>query len=334
MPRAAGSPSKSSITTPPGQLQADGSKARALGKMQKQAKAIGKGVMMYKRLGGNGEEVTAAQATEGGVSEETSGERRGAVPGSYVVPDDVKKLFKPYKGDLFGSGGEKSGGLLYLSRMHPDSDPERERRKRTTTTNKSDEETEKDAALPTHSEIPAEMIQHLRDKKRRFALSLATLSTKPQERDHLVSEGAIPALVALTREPDVVTKMSCALALMNLASEPELRGVMLDRGAAAAIVGLSKSKDRQIQKNCAIALCNLSALAGSENKLVSENAVAALLSMSTSSVQIMETCLLGLSNLSCIDEMYGRIEDVNVAVLQLSNFNMSPRMEQMLIGCL
>ena len=38
--------------------------------------------------------------------------------------------------------------------------------------------------------------------------------------------------------------------------------------------------------------------------------------------------------LSFLEEMYSRIEDVNVAVLQLANLEMSPRMERMLVGCL
>ena len=32
-------------------------------------------------------------------------------------------MFKPYKGDLFGTNGNKSGGLLYLSRMNVEDDP-------------------------------------------------------------------------------------------------------------------------------------------------------------------------------------------------------------------
>ena len=67
---------------------------------------------------------------------------------------------------------------------------------------------------------------------------------------------------------------------------------------------------------------------------MSENAVGALLVMSHVSVPVTETCMLTLSNLSCIEEMYSRIEDVNVAVLQLANLEMSPRMERMLVGCL
>jgi hypothetical protein len=35
----------------------------------------------------------------------------------------IKGLFKPYKGDLFGTNGNKSGGLLYLSRMNVEDDP-------------------------------------------------------------------------------------------------------------------------------------------------------------------------------------------------------------------
>tara|TARA_B110000305_G_C19193286_1_gene517627 strand:+ start:525 stop:824 length:300 start_codon:yes stop_codon:yes gene_type:complete len=36
----------------------------------------------------------------------------------------IKTLFKkPYTGDVFSSGGDQSGGILYLSRMNPQDDP-------------------------------------------------------------------------------------------------------------------------------------------------------------------------------------------------------------------
>ena len=235
--------------------RADGAKgAGRAAKFKKKADAVGKAANFYKTA-------TAGAVVPAGLDEPDAA-APAVVAGSKEVPDVCKNMLKPYKGDLFGSGGDKAGGLAYLSRMHPDADPEKELRRKKTLALEKDDEKDKDtaSAAANRVELSGEMQQHLRDKKRRFALSLATLSTKPHERAQLVSDGAIPALVTLSREPDVVTKMSCALALMNLAAERGLRHKLLEKGAAAAIVGLSKSKDKQIQANCAIALCNLLSL--------------------------------------------------------------------------
>ena len=71
--------------------------------------------------------------------------------------------------------------------------------------------------------VDAARLHNLRDRSGGFD---RVARAAAHERAQLVSDGAIPALVTLTREPDVVTKMSCALALMNLAAEPELRAAL------------------------------------------------------------------------------------------------------------
>ena len=124
------------------------------------------------------------------------------------------------------------------------------------------------------------------------------------------------------------------MALRNLADEKDLRQTMLDAGAAAAIVSLTTAPDPEIQNHCAVALVNLSSVRGGEAAIVQASAVPALLNMASASIHAMETILLTLCNLSCVEDMYSHIEDLNTAIVQLSNFSMSARMEQMLVGCL
>ena len=64
---------------------------------------------------------------------------------------------------------------------------------------------------------------HLRDKKRRFAISLATLSSNPLKRAGIVDDGAITTLVKLARMTDRQTQLSCAAAFNSLASEVRKR---------------------------------------------------------------------------------------------------------------
>ncbi|GMH92965.1 hypothetical protein TrVE_jg7750 [Triparma verrucosa] len=175
---------------------------------------------------------------------------------------------------------------------------------------------------------------HMRDKKRRFAISLATLSSKADKREGIVADGAIPTLVKLSKMSDRQTQLSCASAFNSLASEPGIRQRMLLEGAVAAIVLLSASPLRKIKNDCARALCNLSAHPGTEEELVRQNCVPALLSMSTSSIQLMEVVLTSCLNLSCTRLRYGRIDEVNDAVIHLSGFSMNVKMERMLVGAI
>ena len=232
---------------------------------------------------------------------------------------------------MYGTG-DNSGGLLYLSRMNPDADPNKGRRKRMMPERQKDEErTKEDGTQVAYSQ---EFVAYRSNKLRRFAVSLATLSTNGLERRSLVADGAVHALVALCREEDPITKMSCAMALRNLANEKDLRQTMLDAGAAAAIVSLTAAPDPEIQNHCAVSLVNLSSVCGGEAAIVQASAVPALLNMASASIHAMETILLTLCNLSCVEDMYSHIEDLNSAIVQLSNFSMSGRMEQMLVGCL
>jgi len=109
---------------------------------------------------------------------------------------------------------------------------------------------------------------------------------------------------------------------------------MLHQGAVGAIVSLSMSPLRKIKNDCARALCNLAAEPGMEEDLVRLGATGALLAVSTSSIQLMEVVLMALLNLSCVDERYSRIDEVNDAVLHLSTFSMNVRMEKMLVSCI
>ena len=121
---------------------------------------------------------------------------------------NIKNLFKPYKGDVFSTGGDNSDGLLYLSRMNVASDPKK----------KDEEEREKlrrelekansiDLANLSNNERKlSKSVEvknlHLRDKKRRFAISLATLASKPGKREQIVKQGCIETLVNLAKLQD------------------------------------------------------------------------------------------------------------------------------------
>ena len=219
---------------------------------------------------------------------------------------------------MFSTGGDNSEGLLYLSRMNVADDPK-----------KKDEEAREKLRLAKEKENNMLLAKgddmndrklsksievknlHLRDKKRRFAISLATLASKPQKRQDIVKQGCIETLVNLAKLQDRQTQLSCAAAFNSLACEPTIRKIMLKEGAVPSIVSLSLSPLRKIKNDCARALCNLAVSPGDEEELVRQGVVQSLLQVSTSSIQLMEVVLMALLNLSCVDERYGRIDEVN-----------------------
>ncbi|KAJ1445719.1 armadillo-type protein [Pelagophyceae sp. CCMP2097] len=256
--------------------------------------------------------------------------------GPVVLPASVKGLFKAYKGDLFSSGGNTTEGLLYLSRMNPDADPLLASRSRYAGATQERQADEAVAAVAEADagEWSAEAENHRASNLRRFAMSLATLSRDVSERRGLVDEGAVRALVTLAAEDDAITKVAVATALRNLTDVVDLRRFVLEAGGAGAVVALSAAPHREIQDHCAAALVNLSMIAGGEALVVGAGGVGALLGMAAASMARMEVILVALCNLSCVEEMYPRLEDMNAAVAHLANFALSERLEVMLVGCL
>mmetsp|Transcript_16939 Transcript_16939/g.34865 ORF Transcript_16939/g.34865 Transcript_16939/m.34865 type:complete len:1291 (+) Transcript_16939:79-3951(+) len=260
-------------------------------------------------------------------------------PGEGGVLGDIPKikgLFKPYKGDLFGTNGNKSGGLLYLSRMNVEDDPkvkaktEAETKRRMQILEAMEQESEEAKANKVKDPKDA----HLREKKRRFAMSLATLSSKPEKRLGIVRDGAIVTLAKLSKTPDSRIRLSCAAAFNSLAMEPTLRKAMIEQGAVPAIVGMHAAPIYMIRNNCARALCNLSASPNSEEELVRQGAVPALLNLSQVSAQLMEVVMMTLLNLSCVDDRYSKIDEVNDAVIHMGGSDLTARIEKLLISAI
>jgi len=84
----------------------------------------------------------------------------------------------------------------------------------------------------------------------------------------------------------------------------------------------------------ATTLCQLAASPGYEAKLVQDGIVPALVSLSTVTLQLMHVAILTLLHLSCVEERYSKVEEVDDAALQFSGYSLTPEMEVMLLKCL
>ena len=157
------------------------------------------------------------------------------------------------------------------------------------------------------------------DKKRRFAMSMATLASKPQKRMTIVREGAIQVLKTLSSNPDEIVQRCCSAAFSFLSSEQAARVRMLDEGAGAAISKLAMSSNQNfvVKHNCCRAMCNLCVEVGCESRLIRDGCLAALMNIINYCPETVDICLVTLFNMSCVSDRFPRIEEMTEVLLRL-----------------
>ena len=168
------------------------------------------------------------------------------------------------------------------------------------------------------------------DKKRRFAMSLATLASKSQKRALIIDEGAIAVIISLSSNPDDFIQRCCSSALSNLATEKPGRQHLLDEGAVCVIVSLISSSsvlNQVVKNNCCRALCNLCVEVGHEYKVVRDGMLTALMHVAATCPDMVDICLQTLVNITTVVEKYARIEEVTDLLLQLSPYLAKPSHE-------
>ena len=94
-------------------------------------------------------------------------------------------------------------------------------------------------------------------KRRKIALSLATLASNPDKIFHIVKDGAILAAMELSVIPDVVIQKSCAVIFSLMAAQESIRKTMHTEGAVASILNLVSAPNALVKVECCRALTNL-----------------------------------------------------------------------------
>lgn len=173
------------------------------------------------------------------------------------------------------------------------------------------------------------------DKKRRFALALATISSKKHKRYEIVMDGGIPALIELSIMKDNFIQRCCAAAFAYFSIESSIRGKMIDGGAYPAIASLSASSTSAIVKvACIRAICNLCCESGFEAKLVRDGCAAVVPNMISACPEVVDVGLKILLNLSCVPDKYSRIEDLVETLMHFSGVFLSEEGEHLVISIL
>jgi hypothetical protein len=170
------------------------------------------------------------------------------------------------------------------------------------------------------------------EKKKRYALSLATLASKPSKRLVIVNEGAITVLIELSQIYDKAIQVRCASAFASLSVEPKIRARMLDDGALAAIISLATNTNiREVKTDCARAICNLCCEKGYEFKVVKEGVPFVVTHVASTCPDTFEICIKILMNITCVSDKFARIEDITEALMFFVNSNFTLTYEQELL---
>jgi hypothetical protein len=237
---------------------------------------------------------------------------------------EPRNLFKPYNGDIFGTETKNEGGMIYLSRMAPRKGAKSKRNAEDSVNDfveggEAVEGGTVEAALeekvtvaPSQKEIQAKI---------HCAMTLCNWTNYEANTERLAKEGAVQAIVRLSKETDRTIRKYCAAAFRQMSTRPLLVRQLVALGAVPLISDLISNapKVKQITIDCTIALVNLSKNVGTESKLVEDGIVPALSALANDTEEWDELCARGLFNLTCVDTHYPSMERVIRAFMSLAS---------------
>jgi hypothetical protein len=222
---------------------------------------------------------------------------------------DEKKLFpvfgKPYHGDLFGSRGNNTNGMLFLSRMGPDP---------FAVDHGGGHAREIDV---DHAERKCSFGEFGKSKHedeniagwRKCSNAIEALSWKEKKLDKIVHDGALNALVVLAKTDDSVTRANCAKAWQNFARHQKYRQLIVDGGFVPSIVALAQTEKGRAKQDSLATLCYLAATEGLEGRLVIDGVASAIGSIrGNGGKSIVELACMTLLNLASALRPYPKKE--------------------------
>jgi len=228
-------------------------------------------------------------------------------------------VFKPYHGDLFGSASNNMGGMVYLSRM-PNLDHPTHVLSQMPIESFNDEEDESMESPDLHTTESWEALSKEREAKLNCAKTLCAWSKHDANVTRLAEEGALEAIMRLSKEDDRKIRRYCASTFRHMSSKTQLCTQMIDMGSLPILAELAASSgDRPISRDCAVAMLNLTRMQGREGDLVEDGAVLAFIGLMNDNEDLAGVCARALFNLTCVDAPYVFIERVIKSFLGLAS---------------
>ena len=231
-----------------------------------------------------------------------------------------------YKGDLFGSGGDYFGGMMYLSRTpYADHHKPKESEAIDDTAKALDTKTffgVDDFNESSTFEVTSVDTGFETDGAAKLycAVALCNWSRNPANASRLASEGAVKAIMTLCNEKSLDILKFCAATFRYMSEQPLLVNSLIDEGAVRVIYEKCSSTNEFIACNYSIALINLSRASGKESILVDQGLVSALVNLMRGNPELGPPCCRGIYNLTCVDmpfqvQSYVLISDINICFI-------------------
>lgn len=224
--------------------------------------------------------------------------------------------FKAYGGDRFGTRGDYSEGMLYLSRITASTGGANGKLKHISMKDglfshmrRMHEEHRRALLLEQHRLGGNDHhLMHDHDDHVSDASSDAFSDVASGDEDD--GSGAIMDDVddAFALGKNLESKRKCARALASMSQNPAIRESVVRGGAIAAVVRLANVPDEQIRLDCVRSMCTLSALPQNHEKMFDDDAVTSLCKLLGSSIQ--ETTYLASITLANLAGCPGKESDI------------------------
>lgn len=238
--------------------------------------------------------------------------------GYHLVPDSGvhhsvelhQKLNFQYKGDVFAQRGVYSDATLYMSRL-PSS------RKSSTVRHKGGANYRSQVKLTPMVLVEQSVNTPKQPKKiarkRQYALAVEAMAAKPLHHESLLSDNAIPSILALCRTKDTVTLTSCITTLCHLSCTSSGREAILAHNALALVSSLLvtiPTLEKLLLDNSLAILANLTIEDSSEGVFVKDKGLDSMLKHRKLDEFAESACTFAIFNLACPTYPYARVDDV------------------------
>ena len=224
--------------------------------------------------------------------------------------------FKAYSGDRFGTRGDYSEGMLYLSRITAASG----------TGGKLKHISMKDGLFSHMRKMHDEHRRALLLQQHRAGANDHHLMNQHAENGSDISSDAFSDVESTISGEDIPigdddelddafalghnleSKRKCAKALASMSQNPAIREAVVKGGAIAAVVRLAKVPDERIRLDCARSMCTLSVAKGNHEKMFDDDAVTSLCKLLGSAIQ--ETTYVASVTLANLATRQGHESDI------------------------
>ena len=240
-------------------------------------------------------------------------------------PAIKRKGLKAYTGDRFGTRGDYSKGMLYLSRLALPADSAAAKKqakikRETVVIDPADLIDFDEGEESDEDEDFDEFELKNMESKRKAATAIMELAKNNAIRAYVVRDGGIKAITSLVGYEDEHLRSICATTLFVLSQQEETHEKMIEDDGIEALVTLLESEVQQTTYMASVALANLACCSGNEMHILEAGTIASLQAIRNQHRATTDQLARLLLNLSCADDsMHIGGEEVIESVFSLAN---------------